>query len=61
MKYENIILYKKTVISKIDNFPVILDEQLELAKFMKKKFHIISIFFKLLLKKAKKDVILIID
>jgi len=29
----------KTVISKIDNFPVILPEQLELAKFMKKKFN----------------------
>lgn len=29
----------KTVISKIDNFPVILKEQLELARFMKKKFH----------------------
>ena len=29
----------KTVISKIDNFPVILAEQLELAKFMKQKFH----------------------
>lgn len=29
----------KTVISKIDNFPVILKEQLELAEFMKKKFH----------------------
>lgn len=29
----------KTVISKIDNFPVILKEQLELANFMKKKFH----------------------
>ena len=29
----------KTVISKIDNFPVILKEQLELAKFMKHKFH----------------------
>ena len=29
----------KTVISKIDNFPVILKEQLELASFMKKKFH----------------------
>lgn len=29
----------KTVISKIDNFPVILKEQLELAKFMKQKFH----------------------
>ena len=29
----------KTVISKIDNFPVIQKEQLELAKFMKKKFH----------------------
>lgn len=29
----------KTVISKIDNFPVILKEQLELAAFMKKKFH----------------------
>ena len=29
----------KTVISKIDNFPVILTEQLELAKFMKDKFH----------------------
>ena len=29
----------KTAISKIDNFPVILPEQLELAKFMKKKFN----------------------
>ena len=29
----------KSVISKIDNFPVILKEQLELAKFMKNKFH----------------------
>lgn len=29
----------KTVISKIDNFPVILKEQLTLASFMKKKFH----------------------
>lgn len=29
----------KTVISKIDNFPVILKEQLKLAEFMKKKFH----------------------
>ena len=29
----------KTVISKIDNFPVIQKEQLELASFMKKKFH----------------------
>ncbi|MBR3885266.1 MAG: primosomal protein N' [Clostridia bacterium] len=29
----------KTVISKIDNFPVIQKEQLELAAFMKKKFH----------------------
>ncbi len=29
----------KAVISKIDNFPVILPEQLELAKFMKKKFN----------------------
>ena len=29
----------KTVISKIDEFPVILPEQLELAKFMKQKFH----------------------
>lgn len=29
----------KTVISKIDNFPVILKEQLELAAFMKQKFH----------------------
>lgn len=29
----------KTVISKIDNFPVILKEQLELASFMKAKFH----------------------
>ena len=29
----------KTVISKIDNFPVILKEQLELASFMKQKFH----------------------
>lgn len=29
----------KTVISKIDNFPVILKEQLELAEFMKQKFH----------------------
>ena len=28
----------KAVISKIDNFPVILTEQLKLAKFMKKKF-----------------------
>lgn len=29
----------KTIISKIDNFPVILPDQLELAKFMKKNFH----------------------
>lgn len=29
----------KTVISKIDGFPVILPEQLNLAKFMKQKFH----------------------
>lgn len=29
----------KTVISKIDGFPVILSEQLSLAKFMKQKFH----------------------
>ena len=29
----------KTVISKIDNFPVILKEQLDLAYFMKQKFH----------------------
>ena len=29
----------KTVISKIDNFPVIQKEQLELSDFMKKKFH----------------------
>ena len=29
----------KTVISSIDPFPVILKEQLELAKFMKRKFH----------------------
>ena len=29
----------KTVISKIDNFPVIQKEQLELAAFMKRKFH----------------------
>ena len=29
----------KTVISKIDSFPVILKEQLKLAEFMKKKFH----------------------
>lgn len=29
----------KTVISKIDKFPVILNEQLELAKYMKQKFH----------------------
>ena len=35
--YENDKL--KTVISKIDNFPVILKEQLELAYFMKQKFH----------------------
>ena len=29
----------KTVISKIDNFPVILSEQLQYANFMKQKFH----------------------
>ena len=29
----------KSVISKIDNFPVILKEQLDLAYFMKQKFH----------------------
>ncbi len=35
--YENNKL--KSVISKIDNFPVILKEQLDLAYFMKQKFH----------------------